>query len=219
VAFSPGARLGPYEILGSLGAGGMGEVYRRATRGWTATPAEGLSRDPQQRLRFDHEARAISALDAHPHICALHDVGGHEGHAFLVMQLVEGVTLADRLATGALPITDALTIAVQLADAMTCRTARKTSSTPSTSALVRTRPVPSINLPNLITFVAAAACDAAARKNRSVSRVVTRMVPQRVWTVAAKVVRRQKQVKIRHQLHRSLFPPVPGSGTLRSIRG
>lgn len=71
-----------------------------------------------QRLQFDHEARAISALDAHPHICALHDVGEHEGHAFLVMQLVEGVTLADRPGDRRAAHHRRVTIAVQLADAL-----------------------------------------------------------------------------------------------------
>src|SRR5204863_6310698 len=74
--------------------------------------------DPERRLRFDREARAISALDAHPYICALHDIGDHAGMAFLVMQLVDGVTLAERLMTGALLVPEALTIAVQIADAL-----------------------------------------------------------------------------------------------------
>jgi TolB-like protein len=101
----------------------MGEVYRaRDTRLDRAVAIkilpETLSRDPQRRRRFDREARTISSLDAHPHICALHDVGDHAGLAFLVMQLVEGVTLAERLANGALPVPEALAIAVQLADAL-----------------------------------------------------------------------------------------------------
>jgi TolB-like protein/Tfp pilus assembly protein PilF len=123
MALAPGTRLGPYEIVSPLGAGGMGEVYcARDTRLDRAVAIkilpEAVSSDPQRRLRFDREARAISALDTHPHICALHDIGDHTGLAFLVMQLVEGVTLADRLKTGALPIPEALTIAVQLADAL-----------------------------------------------------------------------------------------------------
>ena len=101
----------------------MGEVYRaRDTRLDRAVAIkilpEAVSCDPQRRLRFDREARAISALDAHPNICALHDIGDHAGLAFLVMQLVEGVTLAERLMTGALPVPEALTIAIQLADAL-----------------------------------------------------------------------------------------------------
>ena len=123
MALPPGTRLGPYEIVALLGAGGMGEVYRaRDTRLDRAVAIkilpDAVSRDPQRRLRFDREARAISALDAHPHICTLHDIGDHAGLAFLVMQLVEGVTLAERLTNGALSVAEALTIAIQLADAL-----------------------------------------------------------------------------------------------------
>ncbi len=117
-----GVRLGPYVIEVPLGAGGMGEVYRaRDTRlGRTVAikvlpPA--LASDPQFRERFDREARLISSLD-HPHICALHDVGQHDGTAFLVMQYVEGGTLADRLARRALPLDEALPIGIQIADAL-----------------------------------------------------------------------------------------------------
>ena len=118
-----GTRLGPYEVTAKIGEGGMGEVYRaRDTRLDRAVAIkilpEAFSHDPQRRRRFDREARAISSLDAHPHICTLHDIGDHAGLVFLVMQLVEGVTLAERLATGALPVPEALTIAVQLADAL-----------------------------------------------------------------------------------------------------
>src|SRR5881397_371253 len=101
MALSPGARLGPYEIQSALGAGGMGEVYKaRDTRLDRAVaikvlPAE-FAADPQFRERFDREARAISSLD-HPHICALYDVGHQNGTDFLVMQYLEGETLADRL--------------------------------------------------------------------------------------------------------------------------
>src|ERR1700704_19296 len=103
-----GTRLGPYEILNAIGAGGMGEVYKaRDTRldrtvAIKILPPE-IAADPQFRERFDREARAISALD-HPHICALYDVGEQDGTSFLVMQYLEGETLADRLTKGALPI-------------------------------------------------------------------------------------------------------------------
>ncbi len=125
MALLPGTRLGPYEIVALLGAGGMGEVYRaRDTRLDRAVAIkilpEAVSRDPQRRLRLDREARALSTLDAHPHICTLHDIGDHAGLAFLVMQLVEGVTLADRLTNGALPVAEVLTVAIQLADALDC---------------------------------------------------------------------------------------------------
>ena len=102
-----GTRLGPYEILGPLGAGGMGEVYRaRDTRldrdvAIKVLPAR-LSADEPRRQRFEREARTISQL-SHPHICALYDVGRQDGTDFLVMEYIEGETLSQRLARGALP--------------------------------------------------------------------------------------------------------------------
>ena len=119
----PGTRLGPYEILAPLGQGGMGEVYKaRDTRldrivAIKVLPAH-VANDPQFRERFDREARAISSLD-HPHICALYDVGEQDGTSFLVMQSLEGETLAKRLEKGALPVAEALTIAIQVAEALT----------------------------------------------------------------------------------------------------
>ena len=119
---SAGTRLGPYEIVASLGAGGMGEVYRardtrldRAVAIKVLPPA--LASDPQFRERFDREARAISRL-THPHICTLHDVGEHEGMAFLAMELIEGETLAARLGRGALPIDEALSVAIDIGSAL-----------------------------------------------------------------------------------------------------
>jgi eukaryotic-like serine/threonine-protein kinase len=123
-ALPSGARLGPYEILAPLGAGGMGEVYRaRDTRlGRTVAikllNAE-LSGNPISRERFEREARSIAAL-THPHICTVHDVGDHEGNAFLVMELLEGPTLAARLARtqGGLPLDEALSVATHVAEAL-----------------------------------------------------------------------------------------------------
>ena len=119
---SPGARLGAYEVLSLIAAGGMGEVYKakdtrlnRMVAIKVLTPQ--LASDPQFRERFDREARTISQLD-HPHICALYDVGEHQGTAFLVMQYLEGETLADRIARGALPFGDAGAIASEIADAL-----------------------------------------------------------------------------------------------------
>jgi eukaryotic-like serine/threonine-protein kinase len=103
-----GAKLGPYEILSPLGAGGMGEVYRaRDTRlGRTVAiktlPAR-LSDNAEAKQRFDREARAISSL-SHHNICHLYDVGRQEGISYLVMEYLEGETLADRLCRGALPL-------------------------------------------------------------------------------------------------------------------
>src|SRR5262245_29150050 len=117
-----GARLGPYQILTPLGAGGMGEVYRaRDTRldrtvAIKVLPAD-LAGDPRFRERFEREAKAISALN-HPNICTLHDVGNQDGVEFLVMEYLEGQTLAARLARGTMPMADALKIAMEVASAL-----------------------------------------------------------------------------------------------------
>ena len=102
MALSPGTRLGPYEIEATLGAGGMGEVYRaRDTRLHRIVAikvlAPHLLEDDHARERFEREARAIAAL-SHPHVCTLHDVGSVGGLEFLVMEHLEGETLAARLA-------------------------------------------------------------------------------------------------------------------------
>jgi serine/threonine protein kinase len=117
-----GARLGPYEILAAIGAGGMGEVYRARDARLDRTVAikmlpDSLSGDPQFRERFDREARVISQLD-HPNICALYDVGPEDGTAYLVMQYLEGETLAERLTRGALTLDEASIYAIQIADAL-----------------------------------------------------------------------------------------------------
>jgi Tol biopolymer transport system component len=124
-----GRRLGPYEIVSPIGAGGMGEVYRaRDTRldrtiALKVLPSQ-LAGDPQLRERFDREARAISSL-SHPNICALYDVGHEAGTDFLVLEYLEGQTLAERLAPGSggqapvcLSVSEALSIAIQIADAL-----------------------------------------------------------------------------------------------------
>jgi eukaryotic-like serine/threonine-protein kinase len=122
MALTVGALLGPYEIVAPLGAGGMGEVYKaRDTRLDRAVAIkilpEALAADSQFRERFHREARAISQLD-HPHICTLYDVGEERGMAFLVMQYLEGVTLADRLVRGPLSPAEALPLAIQIANAL-----------------------------------------------------------------------------------------------------
>ena len=119
---TPGTRLGPYEILGPIGAGGMGEVYRARDTRLDRTIAiktlpDDVSADPDRRQRLEREARAIGAL-SHPNICALYDVGEHEGTMFLVMELVDGTTLAERLTRGPLPVGEALACAVQIANAL-----------------------------------------------------------------------------------------------------
>ena len=117
-----GTRLGPYEVLSSLGAGGMGEVYRARDTRLDRTVAvkilpERLSSNPERRLRFDREARTISSL-SHPHICSLYDVGQQDGIDYLVMEYIEGESLADRLKKGPLPLNQALSQAIQIADAL-----------------------------------------------------------------------------------------------------
>ncbi|HQR68597.1 MAG TPA: serine/threonine-protein kinase, partial [Thermoanaerobaculia bacterium] len=109
-----GEKLGPYEIVGLLGAGGMGEVYRaRDTRlgrevAVKVLPAR-FAADAEMRERFEREARTISQL-SHPNICSIFDVGSHEGTAYLVMELLEGESLADRIARGPLPLSQALRV-------------------------------------------------------------------------------------------------------------
>src|SRR6202521_1136494 len=105
---SPGRRLGPYEILSTIGVGGMGEVYKARDTRLDRTVAikvlpETLAADPQFRERFDREARAVAVLND-PHICILHDIGSQNGTNYLVMEYLEGDTLADRLTKGPLPL-------------------------------------------------------------------------------------------------------------------
>ena len=107
-----GTRLGPYEILAPLGAGGMGEVYRARDMRLERTvaikilPAQFCS-DPVHKQRLEREAKTISNLN-HPHICVLHDIGHQDGIDYLVMECVEGETLAKRLEKGPLPLEQAL---------------------------------------------------------------------------------------------------------------
>jgi serine/threonine protein kinase/Tol biopolymer transport system component len=121
-SLTQGARLGPYEILSPLGAGGMGEVYKaRDTRlgrdvAVKVLPPH-LAGDDKARLRFQREAKAISAL-SHPHICTLHDVGSEAGTEYLVMELIEGESLAARLSRGPLPLAQALRIAGEIGGAL-----------------------------------------------------------------------------------------------------
>jgi serine/threonine protein kinase/Tol biopolymer transport system component len=122
MSLGPGTRLGPYEVVAAIGAGGMGEVYRARDTRLDRTVAikvlpAAVADDPTFRERFDREARAVAALN-HPHICALYDIGEDAGTAFLVMEYLEGDTLADRLAKGALPIDQALKYAIQIAEAL-----------------------------------------------------------------------------------------------------
>jgi len=119
---APGTHLGPYEITTPLGAGGMGEVYRaRDTRLERSVAIkilpEQLSKDPTRKQRFEREAKTISSLN-HPHICTLHDIGSQDGIDYLVMECVEGETLAKRLEKGPLPLEQVLKYGAQIADAL-----------------------------------------------------------------------------------------------------
>jgi eukaryotic-like serine/threonine-protein kinase len=117
----PGTRLGPYEILAPVGAGGMGEVYRARDTRLDRTVAvkvlpSHLSASEEIRQRFEREVKTISQL-SHPHICALYDVGNQDGVEYLVMEFLEGETLADRLVRGPLPLEQTLRYGIEIADA------------------------------------------------------------------------------------------------------
>ena len=122
MALASGTKLGPYEVISPLGAGGMGEVYRaRDTRlerdvAVKVLPTN-LSSDPSLRQRMEREAKAVSKL-SHPHICTLHDIGHQDGVDFLVMELVEGETLERRLTKGPLPPEQTIRFAAEIADAL-----------------------------------------------------------------------------------------------------
>jgi len=121
----PGTRLGPYEILSALGAGGMGEVYRARDSRLNRSVAikvlpSALASDSERRGRFEREAHAIAAL-SHPHICTIFDIGRENGTDYLVMELLEGETLADRLGRAKarpLPMNEVLRYASEIADAL-----------------------------------------------------------------------------------------------------
>ena len=119
---SPGTKLGPYEILSPLGAGGMGEVYKATDTRLNRSVAikvlpPHFSDNPEMKQRFDREAQTIAALN-HPHICTLHDVGRQGDTDFLVMEYLDGETLAARIQRGPMPLDEALKVAVQVADAL-----------------------------------------------------------------------------------------------------
>jgi Tol biopolymer transport system component len=117
-----GARLGPYEIVEAVGAGGMGEVYKAQDTRLDRTVAvkvlpEHMAGSPELRQRLEREARAVSSL-SHPHVCALYDVGHEEGVDYLVMEFLEGESLAQRLTKGPIPTEELLRIAIQISDAL-----------------------------------------------------------------------------------------------------
>jgi serine/threonine protein kinase/Tol biopolymer transport system component len=122
MALTPGTKLGPYEIVSAIGAGGMGEVYRaRDTRldrevAIKVLPAA-LTTDPDRLRRFEQEARTIAAL-SHPNILGIHDIGEHDGAPFLVSELLEGQTLREKLEAGALPVRRAIEYALGVAQGL-----------------------------------------------------------------------------------------------------
>src|SRR3954471_13040174 len=121
VPLEPGAMLGPYRISGAIGAGGMGAVYEAEDTRLHRSVALKLLRPggdhAAMRQRFEREARAIAALN-HPHICAVYDIGTQDSADYLVMEHVHGETVAARLRRGPLPFSDAIAIALQVADAL-----------------------------------------------------------------------------------------------------
>ena len=122
MALGPGARRGPYEITGKLGAGGMGEVYRARDTKLDRDVAlkilpEAFASDPERLARFEREAKTLAALN-HPHIAHIHGLEESDGVRALVLEFVDGPTLADRIARGSIPIHEALIIARQIAEAL-----------------------------------------------------------------------------------------------------
>jgi serine/threonine protein kinase len=122
MALSAGSRLGPYEIVSAIGAGGMGEVYRARDTKLGRDVAlrilpEAVAADPDRIARFAREARVLASLN-HPHIAAIYGLEEAADVRALVLELVEGPTLADRIAQGPIPLEDALLIALQIADAL-----------------------------------------------------------------------------------------------------
>ncbi|MBP1636120.1 MAG: serine/threonine protein kinase, partial [Acidobacteria bacterium] len=122
MALESGARLGPYEILAAIGAGGMGEVYKARDTRLDRTVAikilpPAAAADHERRARFEREAKTVAGLN-HPHICTVYDVGDYGGSMFLVMEHLVGETLAARLRRGPLPPAQALAVATDVADAL-----------------------------------------------------------------------------------------------------
>src|ERR1700726_2823434 len=118
----PGRRLGPYEILSAIGAGGMGEVYKARDTRLDRTVAikvlpTRLAGRADLRERFDREAKTIASLN-HPHICTLYDTGHQDEIDFLVMEYLEGETLAKRLLRGPLPLEQVLQYSIEISDAL-----------------------------------------------------------------------------------------------------
>ena len=122
MALIPGTRLGPYEVTAQIGVGGMGEVYRATDTNLKRAVAikilpESVAADAERLARFQREAEVLASLN-HPHIAAIYGLERSDGATALVMELVEGPTLADRIAQGPIPVDEALPIARQIAEAL-----------------------------------------------------------------------------------------------------
>jgi len=122
MSLAPGTRIGPYEVISMVGAGGMGEVYRaRDTKLARAVAIkilpDSFANDPERLARFEREARTLASLN-HPNIAQIHGFEESDGIKALVMELVEGLTVADRLAQGPIPLDEALPVAKQIAEAL-----------------------------------------------------------------------------------------------------
>src|SRR5512140_3175892 len=129
MSLSPGARLGPYEIVAPIGAGGMGEVYRARDSRLERDVAikvlpDALSADPVARERFQREALAAAGLD-HPFICKVFEIGDADGRLFIVMEYVAGETLHESLGRGPLPSGELVALALELTDALEAAHARQ----------------------------------------------------------------------------------------------
>src|ERR1041385_5143710 len=122
MSLTPGSKLGPYEIQSQLGAGGMGEVYRARDSRLERTVAikvlpDHFSQNAELKQRFEREARTISSLN-HPNICALYDIGNQDGTDYIVMEYLEGETMAQRLEKGALSPEQALRYGIEITEAL-----------------------------------------------------------------------------------------------------
>src|SRR5262245_27882398 len=122
MSLAPGVRLGPYEIHSAIGAGGMGEVYRAVDTNLGRQVAikvvpEAFAEDGERLARFEREARLLAALN-HPNIAHIYGIEKTDGVRALVLELVEGPTLADRVAQGPIPVDEALSVAKQIAEAL-----------------------------------------------------------------------------------------------------
>src|SRR5947207_3256999 len=119
MSLAPGVRLGPYQIVAAIGAGGMGEVYRARDARLNRDVAvkvlpSAFASDSERLSRFEQEARAAAALN-HPNILAVFDIGAHDAAPYVVSELLEGETLRERLASGALPVRKAIEYGIQVA--------------------------------------------------------------------------------------------------------